>query len=87
MERLPAVDAAKVVRGEWVSVEDRLPETEGTYIVMTEKSWEHTPNKVMTMEYEIKTLRGVEKRRWKWYNKLPIWPVTHWMPLPEPPRG
>ena len=71
---------------EWINVEDRLPETEGTYIVMTEKSWEHVPYKVMAMEFEIKVLRGVEKRRWKWYGKLPIWPVTHWMPLPEPPK-
>ena len=85
MEEAPAVDAVPVAR-QWISVNDRLPETEGTYIVMTEKSWEHKPYKVMAMDFEIKVLRGVEKRRWKWYGKLPIWSVTHWMPLPEPPK-
>ncbi len=72
---------------DWISVDDRLPEKEGSYIVMTERCFEHVPYKVMAMDFEIAMLHGKEKRRWKWNSKLPIWPVTHWMPMPEPPRG
>ena len=62
----------------WISVKDRLPEvawrvlvTDGTNV-----------NFGYTLCFEIK---GVSP----WCTLSPVMPdkVTHWMPLPEPPKG
>lgn len=67
----------------WISVEDRLPEKEGNYIVAEKKGNGET----------YVTERGLLH----WANG-PSWclswqeqyvheiKVTHWMPLPEPPK-
>lgn len=70
--------------GEWISVKDELPEKRGTYIVMT--AFERKPYKVMTMDFEIETSINKETQKYKWYGKLSPLEVTHWMPLPEPPK-
>ena len=63
---------------EWISVKDRLPEvawrvlvTDGTNV-----------NFGYTLCFEIK---GVSP----WCTLSPVMPdkVTHWMPLPQPPKG
>lgn len=64
---------------EWISVEDRLPEKDGNYLVTAcdegcsarEGIWHSTV--VVVAEYY--------KGSWTWYN------VTHWQPMPEPPKG
>ena len=58
---------------EWISVEDRLPEKDGKYIVCTARG-------------------SVYCTRFKAYGKIGNFQtdinthITHWMPLPEPPK-
>lgn len=74
----PAVDAAP----EWISVKDRLPE----------KGSEEWYNIVLTNQ-RCMTKRVVRVGYWDGYHKR-FWGfeapsdynVTHWMPLPEPPK-
>ena len=73
----------------WISVEDRLPEIpEGRYGVMCNVMVDNcSSTKVMSLLYEKDTVRGKTVCRWKWYGKISPWNVTHWKPLPEPPKG
>ena len=70
--------------GGWVSVEDRLPEKNGLYIVygITDALRELLPNCVPIWLQYFYAERGgwVEFKSWI----VTDW-VTHWMPLPEPP--
>ena len=58
---------------EWISVEERLPETEGKYLVCTANGNIGVGNFI---DYY-----GTGKRLC-----FDTWAVTHWMPLPEPPK-
>lgn len=83
----PTVDAVEVVR--WTPVTERLPEENGNYIVTAcdegcsygEGIWYDTV--VVVAEYY--------NGSWTWdengteYDLCGI--VTHWMPLPQPPKG
>ena len=73
---------------EWISVEDRLPDVDGSYIVMTIKSWEpgREPFRVMVMEFETREINGKTVKRWKWGDKASMWRVSHWMPLSKSPE-
>ena len=59
-------------QSEWISVEERLPEREGKYLVFTIKG-----------EIKIEPYCTVAINYEPQFN---YW-VTHWMPLPEPPKG
>ena len=69
---------------EWISVKDRLPEDEGWYQVYT------APDKGYKSINKARFCKGFE-----WDNFTPHWHgaggtwgnVTHWMPLPQPPKG
>ena len=63
---------------EWISVNDRLPEKNGEYIVFVK--FNLIPDKVMTIRYENRYEKDKEK---SW---IIAGLVTHWMPLPEPPK-
>lgn len=55
---------------EWISVKDRLPEKSGYYLIWTEHSY-----------YLIGFFSSnIDNGKWDWID------VTHWMPLPEPPK-
>ena len=66
---------------EWISVDDRLPENSGLYLVI-EKHW-------------LDGSLGTKIAKWNtvdWFTadrkSKEITPrVTHWMPLPKPPKG
>ena len=74
---------------EWISVEDRLPKTDGIYIVcdcrLNGNPWIHTAGfrKASSSWCE---LHGVYYDdgygRYSEQDK-----ITHWMPLPNPPKG
>lgn len=57
---------------EWVSVDERLPEEEGKYIVCTAK------NTVYCAKYHAKG---------KFFGTDMHTHITHWMPLPALPKG
>ena len=64
---------------EWISVEDRLPE-DGRYVVCIAKR--NPFSRFMPM------VARIEKNGW--VNPITeqyISEVTHWMPLPQPPKG
>ena len=69
---------------EWISVKDRLPEEEGWYLVYTTPNREHKSiNKAMFCKGYA---WGNFESYWRgagghWAN------VTHWMPMPNPPKG
>ena len=70
---------------EWVSVEDRLPDTDGAYLV-------YAPTYTGGSSSSLDCIGGIMFSRFKhgnWsieigYYKRPNC-VTHWMPLPESP--
>jgi hypothetical protein len=70
-------------RGKWISVEERLPE-DGVFVLAA-----NDDGKMLVAKYESEVLG--------WYLKyccydFDVWdseengPVTHWMPLPLPPK-
>lgn len=78
--------------GEWISVTDRLPDTDGKYLVCF-----GTYNTIGTCRF-TENLERIDsdifegENRPGWYDCEDGWPyevtqVTHWMPLPEPPKG
>lgn len=88
-ELIGCVDETPTITpSDWVSVEDRLPSGNGRYIVcacdanepLNEQIWGDTV--VICAEYYDKC--------WTWYEGICEYDldglVTHWMPLPEPPK-
>lgn len=61
---------------EWISVEERLPEV-GTRVV----GYDYESN--------VRCYFITEGRWWidDGWNTAKGWGITHWMPLPEPPKG
>ena len=62
---------------EWVSDSDRLPEESGMYIVTANDG--HA-QRVSFVQWQKKN------RMWNLTGARSYWRVTHWMPLPEPPK-
>ena len=70
---------------EWISVDDRLPEQSGAVLVIVSGN----PQKNITLDcaYELAEYDPYDG----WI--IEMWPewedavVTHWMPLPLPPKG
>ena len=62
---------------EWISVEERLPEREGTYLVYTYKG------RVGFGEFRSYLLNKDGTSTEPQFDYY----VTHWMPLPEAPKG
>lgn len=59
---------------EWIRVEERLPDREGKYLVCTTNGNIGVGNFI---DYYGKGTR----------LRFDCWAVTHWMPLPEAPKG
>jgi hypothetical protein len=60
---------------EWISVKDRLPEESGRYLVYA-KEGERETHRTIAPFHKAFHLSG----------RMAYWKVTHWMPLPEPPK-
>ena len=79
----------------WISVRDRFPEEDGRYLVHIPDSWAY---KVQILNFAKKLkktgmyeFRHLRRRGW-WdcdneYGAREWNEVTHWMPLPEEPKG
>ena len=80
---------------EWISVDDRIPEKDGEYLVWFGKSIFKQYAKVLGFakdgdtvdEYDLHN----EKNVWFYYDSewgyVACHDVTHWMLLPQPPKG
>lgn len=62
--------------GEWVSVEDRLPENNNNVLIYANKTGE----KIEVAFYDD------EDKEWAGLNSFWLPYITHWMPLPSPPN-
>ena len=89
--KIPAADVAPVQ--EWISVDDRLPGDEQDVLVIAH-GWDGRLVYVGShkrVEAQKSWLTGITNKSsewllWGWsYLKEPM--VTHWMPLPQPPKG
>lgn len=68
---------------EWVSVKDRLPE-EGEYVLCVLKGFNYG-GKIQVCKF-VPADKFKDKPYFEHFrNGFPS--VTHWMPLPEPPKG
>lgn len=77
---------------QWISVKDRLPER-GEQVLLIAYGWKDTTVYIGRLEHmspETSWLTGITSKESEWciqgwsYLREPI--VTHWMPLPEPPK-
>ena len=94
LEQAPRVDAVEVVQ-QWIPVSERLPDKDGDYLVVKKIFNNNIIQDVLSF---AKDGRKVDKydfhRGWKnvWHYYDSEWghitvdSVTHWMPLPEPPK-
>ena len=72
---LPTADVAP--RAEWISVDERLPDENGVFLVsLKESGYENL------VYFDVRPYADGE-----WRNLPDKLTVSHWMPLPEPPKG
>lgn len=72
---LPPADVAP--RAEWISVKERLPGGNGVFLVsLKESGYENL------VYFDVIPYADGE-----WRNLPDKFTVSHWMPLPEPPKG
>ncbi len=92
---LADINAAPTVepkRGEWVSVDERLPEynptgTAKAYWVAYDTNKGKQMQIAIYSDYMYATTTGLPSCvTWRDYESHKIKNVTHWMPLPEPPN-
>lgn len=78
----------------WISVNERLPETDGRYLVH-KNLWGSTWFDVISFAKDGRKIDEYDfQKNWEnvWYNYDSEWghvttdSVTHWMPLPEAPK-
>ena len=80
---------------EWISVDDRLPEADGSYLVTTDCFGRYQKINIRSFAKDGETVSKYdlagEKNVWYRYDSeygyVSTDSVTHWMPLPEPPKG
>lgn len=73
--------AARVLeKMQWISVKDRLPNNKGCYL-LTVKHWFDGETVVREAYWNGEDWLSCDDRRYKITPR-----VTHWMPLPEPPK-
>ena len=80
---------------EWISVKDRLPEKDGAYLVTTNSFGDRQSVKFRWFAKDGENVDAYDLAGQKdvWYlydiecGYVSINSVTHWMPLPLPPKG
>ena len=71
--------ANSVTVQEWISVNDRVPKNSGHYLVVHRNK--HNGSTSIAITAYIKCKIG------EWWLNDYVFNVTHWMPLPQPPKG
>ena len=64
---------------EWISVDDELPEESGYYLVFTDIG----RSVVLPYSKKYQAFNAFDDS----YSERNVIPVTHWMPIPHPPKG
>ena len=79
---------------EWISVDDRLPEDSGYYLVVYRDKYNGSISIAFDMYVKCNVGEWWESefacditKQFLWAAKLQEQEVTHWMPLPEMPKG
>ena len=79
---------------EWISVDDRLPEGSGCYLVVYRDKYNGSISIAFDMYVKCNIGEWWESefacditKQFRWAAKLQEQEVTHWMPLPEMPKG
>lgn len=71
---------------DWISVKDKLPEEDGYYMVYSKGYWGNNrligDLAISNFNKNYKTPWGIERGRSRGWAGI----ITHWMPLPEPPK-
>ena len=70
--------------GKWIPVTERLPEKHDRYLVLTPSPFGHKAYTPWLAWYEPEVGFFDSDPE---YGDLEMDDVTHWMPLPEPPKG
>jgi Protein of unknown function (DUF551). len=68
------------LENQWVSVDDKLPEDSGEYLVYIVANNEPKNKSIITLYYTNLSKRFV------YYDNDNLFTVTHWCYLPEPPK-
>ena len=71
---------------EWISVDERLPEITETVLIAYKEKWEWETE--WSFDVDVGSL-DITGREWNTYHDLyegQELHITHWMPLPEPPK-
>ena len=76
---------------EWFSVDDRLPDETGRYLAVKKRI---APDELGGSRTDIVILRFFVDDGFRMPTHIPDWineeineEVTHWMPMPQPPKG
>ena len=76
---------------EWISVDDRLPDETGRYLAVKKRV---APDELGGNRTDIVILRFFVDNGFRMPTHIPDWineeindEVTHWMPIPQPPKG
>ena len=79
---------------EWISVEDKLPEESGCYLVVYRDKYNGSISIAFDMYVKCNVGEWWESefacditKQFLWATRLQEQEVTHWMPLPQPPKG
>ena len=62
----------------WIPMTERLPEDGGTYVAT---AYDGHAKRVTFVKWQKRL------KRWELTGRMAYWKITHWMPLPEPPKG
>lgn len=83
------VDAAEVLRDQWISVKERLPETAKIYNKRSSEEF-RLSNPVLTFAKKgfavAMVVRDEHQESFIDLDGYHISDITHWMPIPEPPE-
>ena len=88
LDAADTIEALEAAQPKWISVEERLPEHGTDVLVLTAPGTLSLGKNCVVAEYIHPRMEksGVFINFYAGYDDKNILAVTHWMPLPEPPK-
>ena len=71
---------------EWVSVKTRLPDESGVYPACSIEETRRFPEDWIDALYRFNAEAKINENQWQHSSGFYDNGITHWMPLPEPPK-